>query len=79
MFRHLLGHLQALWKNRSKSYIHFNALRDPKCLQIVLYECEIHKLDWSVYTCLTQLYDSRDRVGSMVSSYVCRDYMYMYT
>ena len=29
MFRHLLGHLQALWENRSKSYIHFNALWGP--------------------------------------------------
>jgi len=34
MFRPLLGHLQALWENRSKSYLHFNALWDPKCLQI---------------------------------------------
>ena len=29
MFRPLLGHLQALWKNRSKSYLYFNALWDP--------------------------------------------------
>ena len=36
MFR-LLGHLQALWENRSKSYLYFNAFLDPKCLQIVLY------------------------------------------
>jgi len=43
MFRPLLGYLQALWENRSKSGLHFNALWDPKCLQIVLYECEIHK------------------------------------
>jgi len=43
MFRPLLGHLQALWQNRSKSYVYFNALWDSKCLQIVLYECEIHK------------------------------------
>ena len=35
MFRPLLGHLQALWENRSKSYLYFNALWDPKCLQIV--------------------------------------------
>ena len=41
MFRPLLGHLQALWKNRSKSYLYFNALWDPKCLQIVLYECKM--------------------------------------
>ena len=40
MFRPLLGHLQALWENRSKSYLYFNALWDPKCLQIVLHECE---------------------------------------
>jgi len=43
MFRPLLGHLQALWENRSKSYLYFNALWDPKCLQTVLYECEINK------------------------------------
>jgi len=47
MFRPLLGHLQAIWENRSKSYLYFNALWDSKCLQIVLYECEIHKF---VYT-----------------------------
>jgi hypothetical protein len=43
MFRPLLGHLQVLWENSSKSYLCFNALWDPKCLQIMLYECEIHK------------------------------------
>jgi len=43
MFRPLLGHLQTLWVNRSKSYLYFNALWVPKCLQIVLYECDIHK------------------------------------
>ena len=43
MFRPLWGHLQALWENRSKSYLYFNALWDPKCLQIVLQECEIYK------------------------------------
>ena len=43
MFRPLLDHLQALWENRSKSYLYFNVLWDPKCLQIVLYEYEIHK------------------------------------
>jgi len=43
MFRPLLGHLHGLWENRSKSYLCFNALWDPKCLQIMLYECEIHK------------------------------------
>ena len=42
MFRPLLGHLQALWEKKSKSYLYFNALWDPKRLQIVLYECEIH-------------------------------------
>ena len=36
MFRPLLGHLQAPWENRSKSYLYFNALWDPKCLQIIL-------------------------------------------
>jgi hypothetical protein len=41
MFRPLLSHLQALRENRSKSYPYFNALWDPRCLQIVLYECEI--------------------------------------
>ena len=43
MFRPLLGHLQALWENTSKIYLYFNALWDPRCLQIVLYECEIPK------------------------------------
>ena len=43
MFRPLLGHFQALWENRSKSYLYFNALWEPKCLQTVLHECEIHK------------------------------------
>ena len=43
MFRPLLSHLQVLWGNRSKVYLYFNALRDPKCLQILLYECEICK------------------------------------
>jgi len=43
MFRPLLGHLQALWENRSQSYLYFSALWDPKCLQIVLQECKIHK------------------------------------
>jgi len=37
MFRPLLGHLQALWENRSKRYLYPNALWDPKCLQYVLY------------------------------------------
>ena len=43
IFRPFLVHLQALWENRSKSYLYFNALWDPKCLQIVLHECEINK------------------------------------
>jgi len=43
MFRPLLGHLQALWENRSNSFLYFNALWDPKCLQNVLCDCEIHK------------------------------------
>ena len=43
MFRPFLGHLQALWENRSNIYLYFNALWDPKCLRIVLYECKIHK------------------------------------
>jgi len=47
MFLPLLGHLQALWENRSKSYLYFNALWDPKFLQIVLYECEIRKFVYS--------------------------------
>jgi len=42
MFRPLLCHLQALWENISKSYLYFNALWDRKCLQVVLYECEIN-------------------------------------
>jgi len=43
IFRPLLGHLQAIWENISKSYLYFKASWDPKCLQIVLYDCEIHK------------------------------------
>ena len=42
IFRPLLGHLQALWQNRAKSYLYFNVLWYPKCLQIVLYDCKIH-------------------------------------
>jgi len=42
MFRPLLGHLQALWENRSKRYLYFNALWDPKCLQIVLYDTVVY-------------------------------------
>jgi len=42
MFRPLLGHLQALWEYRSRSYLYSNALWDPKCLQTVLHEGEIH-------------------------------------
>jgi len=42
MFRPLLGHLQATWENRSKNYLYLNVLCDPRCLQIVLHECEIH-------------------------------------
>ena len=53
MFRPLLGHLQALWENRSKSYLYFNALWDPKCLQILLYECEIHKFVY-IGMCVTR-------------------------
>ena len=30
-------------RNRSKNYLYFNALRDPKCLQIILQECKIHE------------------------------------
>jgi len=44
MFRPLLGHFQALWENRSKSYLHFNVFWGPGCLQIVIYECEINNL-----------------------------------
>ena len=43
MFWHLLSHIQALRENRSKVYLYFNALWDPKCLQTLLYECEIPK------------------------------------
>jgi len=42
MFQLLLGYLQAPWENRSKSYLNFNALWDPKCLQILLQKCTIH-------------------------------------
>ena len=43
MFRPLLGHLQALWENRSKNFPYLNALSDPRYLQIVLLGCEIRK------------------------------------
>ena len=32
MFRPLLGHIQALWEGRSKSYLYLNALWDPTML-----------------------------------------------
>ena len=48
MFRPLLGHLQALWENGSKSYLYFDVLWDPKCLQIVLYDCKIHNFVYVV-------------------------------
>jgi len=54
MFRPLLGHLQALWENRSKNYLYFNALWDPQCLQIVLQEYKIHKFVY-IKTCVTIL------------------------
>ena len=54
MFRPLLGHLQTLWKNGSKSYLYFNALWDPKCSQIVLQECKIHKFVY-IEICVTVL------------------------
>jgi len=41
MFRPLLGHLQTLWENGSKSYLYFNALWYRKCLQFVLYDSGI--------------------------------------
>ena len=34
MFRPLSGHLQVPWEKRSKSYLYFNALWDPKWLHI---------------------------------------------
>ena len=43
MFRPLLGHLQGLWRNRSRSYLNFNAFWELKCLQNMLNECEIHR------------------------------------
>ena len=33
MFRPSLGHLQVLWENKSKSYLYFNALWNPKILK----------------------------------------------
>jgi len=36
MFRCLLGHLQVLWENRSKNCLCFDALCEPKSLQIVV-------------------------------------------
>ena len=54
MFRPLLDYLQALWENRSKNYLYFNALLDPKWLHIVLCECEIHKFVY-IGICVTVL------------------------
>ena len=51
MFRPLLGHLQGLWENRSKRCLRFNALWDPKCLQILLQECKIHKFVYIEILC----------------------------
>jgi len=41
-FRPLLGHFKALWENRSKSYLYFNALWDPKCFLCEALLIEIH-------------------------------------
>jgi len=38
MFRPLLGHTQALQKNRSNSCLCFTTLWDPKCLQLFRYK-----------------------------------------
>jgi len=46
MFRPLVGHLQVLWETDPRAIYTFNALRDPKCLQIILQECKIYE---SVY------------------------------
>jgi len=37
MFQPLLRHLQAVWENRYKSYLYFNALWDPKCIHTILF------------------------------------------
>jgi len=67
MFRPLLGHLQALWENRSKSYLYFNALWDPKCLQIVLYDCKIGKFV-HVVICVTVLALQSEKLSEMVEN-----------
>jgi len=54
MFRPLLDDLQTIWESRSKSYLYFNALWDPKCLQIVLQEFKIHKFVY-IKICVTFL------------------------
>jgi len=60
MFRPLLGHLQALWENRSKSYLYFNALWDPKCLQIVLCDWKIRKFVYiGIYVTVSALKDQK--------------------
>ena len=55
MFRRLLGHLQAIWENRYKSYLYFNALWDPKCLQVLCYMnvkyIYLYKLFKYIYYC----------------------------
>ena len=43
MFRPLLGHHQAVWGNRSKSYLYFNALWDPKSIETVYCEGDMFR------------------------------------
>jgi len=44
MFPPLLGHPQPSEKTDPRAlYLYFNVLWDPKCLQIILQECKIHK------------------------------------
>jgi len=45
MFRPLLGHLQALWENRSKSYLYFNALWDPRFYIFIVYKTKCCAID----------------------------------
>jgi hypothetical protein len=62
MFRTLLGHLQALCENRSKSYLHFSALWDPNYLQILLYECEISKFVY-IYIYIKFIYNKNSTLS----------------
>jgi len=38
-----IGSSSGLLRNRSKNYLYFSALWDPKCLQIILQKCKVYE------------------------------------